>query len=256
MQIPYMKVAIYSLTFLTYAYTGYGSNMLASLRDAIIAAEAVFGDVLKNVVHVAKKFKVVHEVFDAAVEENCIYKCPGDITPSKNKFYIPQSDGCGSLGLKIDTDYLPAVEMEVCCNAHDVCYDTCNSDKELCDLDFKRCLYKYCDEYEKNVVGELVVKGCKTAAKMLFTGTITLGCKSYLDSQTRSCYCPPEKTDKAYEKTSDKAGYNQPPGYEKTDKPYDKAYEKSNKYYDKGYNKDKGKEKDKPNEKYGWKHDL
>lgn len=77
MQIPYMKVAIYSLTFLTYAYTGYGSNMLASLRDAIIAAEAVFGDVLKNVVHVAKKFKVVHEVFDAAVEENCVYKCPG-----------------------------------------------------------------------------------------------------------------------------------------------------------------------------------
>lgn len=51
--------------------------------------------------------------------------------------------------------------MEVCCNAHDVCYDTCNSDKELCDLDFKRCLYKYCDEYEKNVVGELVVKGKK-----------------------------------------------------------------------------------------------
>lgn len=25
---------------------------------------------------------------------------------------------------------------------------------------------------------------------MLFTGTITLGCKSYLDAQARSCYCP------------------------------------------------------------------
>uniref|UniRef100_T1DER7 Putative gxivspla2 n=1 Tax=Psorophora albipes TaxID=869069 RepID=T1DER7_9DIPT len=256
MQIPYMKVAIYSLTFLTYAYTGYGSNMLASLRDAIIAAEAVFGDVLKNVVYVARKFKVVHEVFDAAVEENCVYKCPGDITPTKNKLYIPQSDGCGSLGLKIDTEYLPAAEMEVCCNAHDICYDTCSSDKELCDLDFKRCLYKYCDAYEKNVVGEIVVKGCKAAAKMLFTGTLTLGCKSYLDSQTRSCYCPPDKTNKAYEK-SDKPNEKFDKAYQKSDKAYekssDKAYDKSNKYYDKGY-KDKGK--DKNNGKYGWKDDL
>lgn len=51
--------------------------------------------------------------------------------------------------------------METCCNAHDICYDTCSSDKELCDLDFKRCLYKYCDAYEKNVVSDLVVKGIR-----------------------------------------------------------------------------------------------
>ncbi|XP_058053799.1 group XIIB secretory phospholipase A2-like protein isoform X1 [Anopheles bellator] len=246
MQIPYMKVAIYSLTFLTYAYTGYGSNMIANLRDAIIAAEAVFGDVMKNVLHVARKFKVVHEVFDAAVDENCIYKCPGgdyralnvhgpgshftipiaDITPARNKFYVPQSDGCGSLGMKISTEYLPAVEMEQCCNAHDICYDTCNNDKELCDLDFKRCLYRYCDDYEKNVVTDIVVKGCKAAAKMLFTGTLTLGCKSYLDAQQRSCYCPPEKSDK-----SDR--------YAGGEKGQGKDYRE----------KDKGKDKS----KYGWK---
>lgn len=47
MHIPYMRVAIYALTFLTYAYSGYGSNIISSLRDAIIAAEAVFGDVFK-----------------------------------------------------------------------------------------------------------------------------------------------------------------------------------------------------------------
>lgn len=55
----------------------------------------------------------------------------------QNKFYTPTADGCGSLGLRISTDYLPAKEMETCCNDHDICYDTCNSDKELCDLDFK-----------------------------------------------------------------------------------------------------------------------
>lgn len=77
MQFSYMKVAIYALTFLTYAYSGYGSTMISSLRDAIIACEAIFGDVFKNLLFLSKKFKIVHEVFDAAVEENCIFKCPG-----------------------------------------------------------------------------------------------------------------------------------------------------------------------------------
>lgn len=72
-----MRIAIYLLTFLTYAYSGYGSNIIYNLRDAIIAAEAVFGDVFKNLIHVARKFQTVHQVFDAAVEETCIYKCPG-----------------------------------------------------------------------------------------------------------------------------------------------------------------------------------
>lgn len=76
MQVNYMRIAIYALTFLTYAYSGYGSNIIYNLRDAIIAAEAVFGDVFKNLIHVAKKFQTVHQIFDAAVEENCVYKCP------------------------------------------------------------------------------------------------------------------------------------------------------------------------------------
>lgn len=110
--------------------------------------------------------------------------------PTKNKLHVPSSDGCGSLGLKIDTEYLPAPEMAKCCETHDICYDTCNSDKELCDLDFKRCLYKYCDSFEKTTSGEMLNKGCKAAAKMLFTGTLTLGCKSFLDAQKRACFCP------------------------------------------------------------------
>lgn len=85
--------------------------------------------------------------------------------------------------------------MENCCNDHDICYDTCNKDKELCDLDFKRCLYNYCETHEKTTVGSIVAKGCKAGAKMLFTGTMTLGCRSYLDAQERSCFCPPPKYD-------------------------------------------------------------
>lgn len=78
--------------------------------------------------------------------------------------------------------------MTKCCDAHDICYDTCNTDKERCDVEFRRCLYKFCDGYESNGI----VNTCKAAAKMLFTGTMTLGCKSYLNSQSQACYCENE----------------------------------------------------------------
>lgn len=190
MEIPYTKVLIYGLTFLVYAYSGYGSGILGNLRDAVLAAENVFGDVMKNVITVAKQFKTIHDVFDAAVEENCIFKCPVEgVAPKPHRNHMPKADGCGALGLKIDPAFLPIGEMSKCCNAHDICYDTCNSNKEVCDVEFKRCLYQYCDSHKKNLGGNMVT-ACKSAAKILFTGTMALGCKAYLDAQKNACYCP------------------------------------------------------------------
>lgn len=74
-----MKMFIYCLTFLAYAWTGMGSGILKNLRDAVLAAEVVFGDVMKNVITVAEKFRSMHDVFDAAVEEHCLFKCPEGI---------------------------------------------------------------------------------------------------------------------------------------------------------------------------------
>ncbi|GFG28802.1 hypothetical protein Cfor_01999 [Coptotermes formosanus] len=192
MEIPKMKVFVYVLTFLGYAWSGYGAGIISNLRDAILAAEHVFGDLFDNIITVAKKFKIAHEVFDAAVEEDCKYTCPDGGKAVKNKYHKPSSDGCGSLGLEIPAENLPVGEMTDCCNAHDICYDTCGQDKEQCDFDFRRCLYKMCEKYEV-AAGQTVGKGCKAAAKMLFTGTITLGCKSYIDSQKEACYCAPRK---------------------------------------------------------------
>lgn len=78
--------------------------------------------------------------------------------------------------------------MTKCCDQHDICYDTCNNVKEKCDLDFKRCLYKYCEGYQSSGAGA-IVNTCKAAAKMLFMGTMTLGCKSYIDAQEKACWC-------------------------------------------------------------------
>ncbi|ERL84648.1 group XIIA secretory phospholipase A2 [Dendroctonus ponderosae] len=192
MNISYGKLAVYLLTFLGYIYSGYGSGLLGNLRDAILTAETVFGDVVQNVIKVAEKFRTVHDVFDAAVEEDCVFKCPTGVLPRPNRNHAPSANGCGSYGLKINSDYLPSKGMQKCCDTHDICYDTCNKDKEVCDVDFKRCLYKLCDEYSNTLGGQSsVIKACKGAAKILFTGTLTLGCKSYIEAQKQACYCPP-----------------------------------------------------------------
>lgn len=186
--LQYRKVIIYALTFLTYAWSGYGIGLLTNLRDAVLAAESVFQDFFANAITIARKIKDIHEVFDAAVEENCVFQCPDGSAPKPDRGHQPQSNGCGSLGIEVNQEYLPLAEMTKCCNQHDICYDTCNKDKEKCDLEFKRCLYRYCDTYQSTAT--TIVNTCKAAAKVLFTGTTALGCKSYLDAQKEACYCP------------------------------------------------------------------
>lgn len=39
---------------------------------------------------------------------------------------------------------LPVTGFVDCCDAHDICYDTCGADKDECDLKFKKCLYRKC----------------------------------------------------------------------------------------------------------------
>ncbi|XP_045476191.1 group XIIA secretory phospholipase A2 isoform X2 [Harmonia axyridis] len=190
MEIPFGKIAIYVLTFIGYIYSGYGSSILGNLRDAVISAEYTFNSVFSNVANIAKKFQTFTDMFDSAVEEECIFKCPNDASPRPDRNHVPQANGCGSLGLSIPAEYLPVSEMTKCCNSHDICYDTCNKQKELCDLEFKRCLYKYCESYTHTIGGISTVKACKGAAKMLYTGTLTFGCKSYLDAQKKACFCP------------------------------------------------------------------
>lgn len=82
----YRKIIIYALTFLAYAWSGYGAGLLSNLRDAVLAAETVFEDLFANAITVAKKIKDIHEVFDAAVEEHCIFQCPDGTYPRQRAF--------------------------------------------------------------------------------------------------------------------------------------------------------------------------
>lgn len=107
----------------------------------------------------SKKLHSINEVFDSAVVDECGYQCPDGSLASQNKFYSMTNSGCRNFGMTIDTEYLPSLEIENCCNEQNICYGTCNKDKELCDLEFKRCLYKFCDQYENKTGSEIIIKG-------------------------------------------------------------------------------------------------
>lgn len=82
-----------------------------------------------------------------------------DAEPKPNKNHKPTANGCGALGLKIKSDYLPITEMTKCCDQHDICYDTCRNEKENCDVEFRKCLYNYCESYKETLGGGAMVKG-------------------------------------------------------------------------------------------------
>ncbi|XP_014241589.1 group XIIA secretory phospholipase A2 [Cimex lectularius] len=193
MEIPKAKVFIYALTFVGYIWSGYGNNVLSSLREAVLAAENVFGNFLLKFDEVVSKLKNVHDTIDSSLDEDCLWNCPNGVTAVSNKYSKPVTNGCGPEGLNVNVDAPFYNDMVKCCNTHDVCYGTCNTLKEKCDLTFKRCLYSTCEN--KNL-DSLVLKACKGAAKVLFTATQSIGCKFFKDAQSAACYCPTPKKKK------------------------------------------------------------
>lgn len=73
MNVPLHKCLV--ITFLLFGlfFSVNGFVSLSNLRDAVLTAETLVGDVLKNVL---QKFRFYNDFFDAAVEEHCVFKCP------------------------------------------------------------------------------------------------------------------------------------------------------------------------------------
>nr|XP_002737263.2 PREDICTED: uncharacterized protein LOC100368483 [Saccoglossus kowalevskii] len=112
--------------------------------------------------------------------------------PEKNPNHKRTSNGCGSMGLEIDTESMP--EMTRCCDRHDICYDTCGNNRNECDDRFKKCLDKMCKMYkDEKKLSKQQLSGCKTTTDLMYAGTVGLGCKSYLEAQKNACICRNKK---------------------------------------------------------------
>ncbi|XP_037070784.1 group XIIA secretory phospholipase A2-like [Pollicipes pollicipes] len=164
------------------------ASFFDELQDAVQNVGTFLNEIGVGATQVLDGWRFIQDFVDSTIDENCDFKCNLGYVPINNTNYIPSSDGCGSLGIKWDTEQLPVEQLSDCCDAHDLCYDTCGADRDYCDLAFKKCLYAAC-ERQKRQLDKISQKACKGTSKLLYTGTLALGCKSYRDAQKRACTC-------------------------------------------------------------------
>lgn len=75
MKLSTHKVLLFVFVFSIVLLNVNGFVFLSNLRDAVLSAESLVGDIFKNVVQVVQQFRFF-DIFDAAVEEHCVFRCP------------------------------------------------------------------------------------------------------------------------------------------------------------------------------------
>ncbi|EFX86064.1 phospholipase-like protein A2, group [Daphnia pulex] len=158
-------------------------------HDAIVGwGDQIFSTISQKMNELTD-FDTIKQIIDATIEEDCyVEECPAGRVRQSNPYFISESNGCGSFGYQWKKDLLPDEGLEDCCNVHDHCYDECGADKDICDLEFKTCLYSVCKSRKHEwTVNEL--KACKGAAKLMYTATQAFGCKAYQNAQKKACRC-------------------------------------------------------------------
>ncbi len=158
----------------------------------------------------------------------CKYNCDNGAIPIADPNEKPHLNGCGSYGFTFDTSDWPGFKS--CCDNHDACYDTCLTEKETCDQQFKQCLKGVCNvliEYAAEQFGPQVrndsiskvdkdvdkakqthtandeaAKSCFPLARIMVGVVETIGCGAYQRGQRRVCTCDHgnrKETDSMYE---------------------------------------------------------
>jgi len=99
-------------------------------------------------------------------------------------------NGCGTKQHPLPHSF-GDVEFTPECNNHDICYDTCNSDKATCDETFVQAMKNDCNE----VYGSMSVTGywCIRAAGTLGSAAVksSYGVAAYIAAQEEACQCCP-----------------------------------------------------------------
>ncbi len=149
----------------------------------------------------------IYETYESVIDEECLFDyCQGDpfLKSVPNPDHVPEYNGCGTINFLLDSTPASPVRLDDplftdCCNEHDLCYDTCGADRDLCDLKFRKCLYAVCRE--KNFLRTLP---CKTQARSAWLLVQALGCPNYRESQKKACICVRDTNNNRNRKKKDK----------------------------------------------------
>ena len=169
----------------------YSIAFLEDLKSTLGNAKTYLDQVLPLISDGLKAVKKFEEFVDNSIEEDCFFECPNGKVIKVNDNHIKTSNGCGSLDMIFDDSENSLIHVEKefsdCCRNHDVCYDTCGEDKDLCDLSFRKCLYKVCrkDEHKRFLDN----KKCKLKAKLFYMAVVGVGCQPFKDAQKNACLC-------------------------------------------------------------------
>jgi hypothetical protein len=105
--------------------------------------------------------------------------------------HVPTSNGCGGAGFPLPP-VVPFVQLFTpCCDTHDFCYGTCNSDKGTCDSNFLSCMQNRCvNTYLFTFPPNLTQLSSCLAASYAFYGAVSLAGGSFYDNaQKDACDC-------------------------------------------------------------------
>jgi hypothetical protein len=114
--------------------------------------------------------------------------------------HVPEVNGCGPAnGLvshlipnKVGPFYNPrAVDFTPACNNHDVCYDTCNSDKNTCDSNFLTQMRAACAAVYpgRGYYDRRMRASCETDAYIYYLAVSRVGGDAYESAQKGACDC-------------------------------------------------------------------
>jgi hypothetical protein len=95
--------------------------------------------------------------------------------------HVPTSNGC-----TLSPDSFGAADFTPCCNGHDICYDTCNSNKATCDSTFLTCLQSACQAAYGSA--PIRLSACLRVAQA-YSRAVSSVDKFYNDAQKEACDC-------------------------------------------------------------------
>lgn len=167
--------------------------MLACTPDSLAAASCSFsittdqhmaaktGDITKRDIPVPPGFPIfplgLIERLKTAPPGECCF--PGQ-TPVPNDT-PPESNGCGPKnGIKV-----PDLTFKECCNAHDICFGTCDKQFSPCNSVFRTCMVETCDQFTDGLEFET----CVNAATIYYLAVQLGGASSFRDATKDSYTC-------------------------------------------------------------------
>ncbi|KXS20902.1 hypothetical protein M427DRAFT_51858 [Gonapodya prolifera JEL478] len=106
--------------------------------------------------------------------------CSGNYLHAVTKPNAPPqtTNGCGASG-KFG-GLVPEYKFRSCCNAHDLCYGSCGSQKSTCDSNFYNCNKSKCSWWDVS---------CKGLAATYYEAVKNFGCGPFENAQKGRCTC-------------------------------------------------------------------